>query len=173
VAYQWHWPNDTSRPGMVRHTYSVPPVPRLVAIGVGDHPRDPGERAFNRMSFTFTTALPSYDFSFVNGLVSDGQGAPIPLEGRGVLRVTFRQAQAHNDDGSSSLASKPRAHLGLSRMVSYAGAGDFEGVLTYGIGITWPNPRSNPQLAVRAYEVERIDSHGQHHYVVAIDVDAR
>jgi hypothetical protein len=174
VAYQWHWPNDTSHPGKVTHTYAVPPVPKLTAIGVGDHPRDPGERPFNRMSFTFSTAFPTYEFAFVNQLVSDGRGEPVPLEGLGVLKVTFRQAQAHSDDGTrSTIVSKPPAHLGLSRMVSYANAGDFEGVLTYGIGITWPNRHSNPQIAVRVYEVEKVNSHGQHVYVVAIDVDAR
>ena len=31
---------------------------------------------------------------------------------------------------------------------------------------------SNPQLAVRATEVEKVTNHGQHRYIVAIDVDA-
>ena len=34
--------------------------------------------------------------------------------------------------------SKPPANLGLSRMVAYAPAGDFEGYLTYGIGPYYP-----------------------------------
>jgi hypothetical protein len=42
-----------------------------------------------------------------------------------------------------------------------------------GIGIDWPNPRSNPQIPVRAHEVERITASGQHRNVVAIDVDCR
>jgi len=65
-----------------------------------------------------------------------------------VLVVRFDVAQAHSADGSrSTVASKPPASIGFRRMVSYAQAGDHEGVLTYGIGITWPNPRSNPQIA--------------------------
>ena len=38
--------------------------------------------------------------------------------------------------------------------------------------MTWPIPQSNPQIAVRATEVEKVTSRGQHLYVVAIDVDA-
>jgi hypothetical protein len=56
--------------------------------------------------------------------------------------------------------------------VSWAQAGDFEGGLTYGIGIAWPNPLSNPQFAVRAVEVGKATAQGQHRYVVAIDIDA-
>lgn len=171
VAYQWHWPNDGT--ASVQHTYAVPPVPALVRIAAGDHPRDPGERPFNRMSFTFTDAMPSYSFQFVDGLVGDANDQPIPLLGRGVLKVTFRQATAHNVDGTrSTILAKPSPHLGMRRMVDYAQAGDYEAVLTYGIGITWPVAQANPQIAVRAYEVVRVDPHGQRGYVVAIDVDA-
>lgn len=172
VAYPWHWPNDDGHPDSVTHSYQVPPVPQLVRIGVGDHPGDPGDRPFNRMSFTFTTAFPSYRIEFVDRLIGDGNGQTIPLEGLGVLKVTFRQARAHTEDGNSSILSRPPAHIGYTRMVDYAQGGDFEGVLSYGIGITWPIPHSNPQIAVRAYEVEQVTGQGQHVYVVAIDVDA-
>ena len=174
LAYQWNWPNDTGRPGVVQHTQHVPPVPALVTIGVGDHPSDPGERPFNRMSFTFDTGFPGYRFFFADRLYGDGTGEPIALAGRGVLVVRFSVARAHSADGTrSTITSQPPANLGLRRMVGYARAGDFEGVLTYGIGITWPNPRSNPQIQVRAYEVERVTAQGQHRFVVAIDVDSR
>jgi hypothetical protein len=61
----------------------------------------------------------------------------------------------------------------MSRMVTYAQSGDFEGYVSYGIGITWPHPGSNPQLAVRVYEVTYVNAQGVHRYVVAFDVDAR
>lgn len=173
IAYQWHWPNDPSRPGTVSHAYPVPPVPELVRVGVGDHPGDPGERPFNRMSFTFNTGFPSYQFRYVDRLVGDASGLPIPLEGRGVLTVSFREAQAHTPDGTKgTIISQPAPHLGLNRMVSYAIAGDYEAVLTYGIGIDWPATQANPQIAVRVYEVTMQTRQGQRRYVVAIDVDA-
>lgn len=172
VSYPWHWPGDVNRPGQVQHSYPVPPLPRLIAIGAGDHPAQQGERPFNRMSFTFTTAFPGYQFTFTRALVADPSGKPVKLAGNGVLKVTFRPAQAHTTSGRSSVIAQPPAQLGLNRMVSWAPAGDFEGVITIGIGISWPNPQSNPQFAVRAMEVEKVTAQGQHRYVVAIDIDA-
>jgi hypothetical protein len=173
LAYPWHWPNDVAAPGRVTHASAVPPVPELVQISVGSHPGESGERAFNRMSFTFATAFPSYRFEFAGKLVSDPSGKVIPLGGQGVLEVVFTHAQAHSADGTrSSIISQPAPRIGYQRMADYAQGGDFEGVLTYGIGITWPVPHSNPQFAVRAYEVETVTASGQHRYTVAIDIDA-
>jgi len=57
-------------------------------------------------------------------------------------------------------------------MTDYARAGDYEGVLIYGIGYTRAVLLSNPQTYVRAYEVEVVTTAGQHRYVVAIDINA-
>lgn len=149
-------------------------MPELVIIGAGDHPDDPGDRPYNRMSFSFTTGYPSYQFAYVDQLVADASGLPISLPGHGVLRIVFTPAQAHLQNGAAStIVSQPPASLGMSRMVGYAQAGDFEGHLTYGIGITYPIQQSNPQIQVRAYEVTYTNGQGTYRYVVAIDVDAR
>jgi hypothetical protein len=172
LAYPWHWPNDVARPGHVTHASAVPPVPELVQIKVGAHPAASGDRAYNRISFTFTSAFPSYQIAFASELVGDGSGKVIPLGGQGVLKVVFTGAQAHTADGTkSSIASQPSPSIGFQRMTDYAQAGDFEGVLTYGIGISWPTAHSNPQFLVRAYEQETVVG-GQHRYTVAIDIDA-
>jgi hypothetical protein len=173
LTYAWHWPNDVDAPGRVAHAAAVPPVPELVRISAGNHPGGTGEQPFNRMSFSFTTAFPGYRFAFVGKLLSDPGGSVIPLGGYGVLEVVFTGAQAHTADGTrSSVISQPASRIGYQRMTDYAQAGDFEGVLSYGIGITWPVEHSNPQFAVRAYEVETVTASGQHQYTVAIDVDA-
>ena len=172
ISYPWHWPNDVTRPASVPHAYPVPPVPELIAISSGGHPGEPGQRPYNRMSFTFTTAFPGYQAAFAGALVTDPGGRPIRLPGDGVLKVTFHEAQAHTATGGTSIVSQPPPGLGMTRMVSWAPVGDFEGALTYGIGIAWPIPQSNPQFAVRVTEVEKVTSQGQHRYVVAFDVDA-
>ena len=172
VAYDWRWPNADSGGARVPRGAFVP-VPQLTTIAVGDHPNDADDPPYNRMSFSFTTGFPGYQFLYVNELVADGSGQTIPLEGYGVLKIVFTPAQAHTTDGSAStVTSQPPAHLGLSRMAAYAQAGDFEGYLTYGIGITYPIRESNPQIKVRAYETTYVNGQ-QHRYVVAIDVDAR
>ena len=173
VSYPWHWPNDAGNPGSVVHSAKVPPVPKLVAISAGDHPGDPGEKyPYNRLAFAFTRGFPSYRFSFASTLAGDASGQTIPLAGKGVLHVTFNQAQAHTASGASSIASQPPAHLGLGRMVAWAPAGDFEGVLSYGIGVGWPASHANPQFPVRTVEVEKVTSQGQHLYIVAFDINA-
>ena len=172
LAYPWHWPNDAAKPGHVSHASAVPPVPELVQIKVGSHPAASGERAYNRISFTFTNAFPSYQIAFARNLVSDGSGKVIPLGGQGVLKIVFTGAQAHTADGTkSSVISQPSSSIGFQRMTGYAQAGDFEGVLSYGVGITWPAGHASQQLPVRAYEEETVAG-GQHRYIVAIDVDA-
>jgi hypothetical protein len=145
----------------VQHSYPVPPVPTLIAMRAGDHPSEPGDRPYNRMSFTFTGAFPSYQFSWVSALVSDPGGRPISLAGDDVLQVTFRQAQAHTVSGQSTVTSQPPSLLGFSEMVSLAQAGDFEGVLSYGIGARRAILQSNPQIPVRAVEVEQVQPRSQ------------
>jgi len=172
LAYPWHWPNDTAMPGRVTHASAVPPVPELIQIRVGSHPAASGDRAYDRISFNFTDGFPSYRIEFAGQLVSDPGGKVIPLGGQGVLHIVFAGAQAHTADGTkSSIISQPSSVIGFQRMTDYAQAGDFEGVLSYGIGITWPIAHSNPQFPVRAYEEETVAG-GQHRYTVAIDIDA-
>jgi hypothetical protein len=173
VAYPWHWPNDVARPGQVAHAYPVPPVSELVQISMGNHPADNGQLPYNRMSFTFTGAFPGYHFEWVRQLVGDASGTVVPLHGTDVLKIVFTKAQAHTADGTrSTIVSQPGRPTGYPSMTDFAQAGDFEGVLTYGIGVTRPVLSSNPQTMVRAYEVEVVTAAGQHRYIVAIDIDA-
>ena len=155
------------------HSYPVPPMPKLVPISVGYHPEEHGQLPHSRMSFTFTRAFPGYHFEWVTQLVSDASGKVVPLAGTDVLKVVFDQAQAHSADGTrSTIVSQPGRPIGYQSMTDYAQAGDYEGVLTYGIGSTRAVPLSNPQTYVRAYEVEVVTAAGQHRYVVAIDINA-
>jgi len=124
LAYPWHWPNDVTVPGRVTHAAAVPPVPELVQIKAGAHSAEAGERPFNRMSFTFTTAFPGYRFEFAGQLVSDPGGKVVPLGGQGVLKIVFTQAQAHTAGGTrSSVISQPGPRIGYQRMAGYAQGG--------------------------------------------------
>ena len=173
VAYPWRWPTGSVE-AAVGHTTSVPPVPELVMIGAANHPSDPNDRPYNRISFSFSNGYPSYRFMYVDHLVADPSGRVVALDGYGALRIVFNPAQAHTTDGTaSSIVSQPPAHLAMNRILSYAQAGDFEGYLTYGLGITYPIRESNPQIQVRVYEVTYVSARGDHRYVVAFDLDAR
>ncbi|MEO6200646.1 MAG: hypothetical protein ABIX44_05725 [Cryobacterium sp.] len=147
----------------------APPLPYLYSIGAGTHPS--ANPPYDQLSFRFQGGFPSYDIEYVPQLVAEGSGARIPLPGTdAILRVVFRQAQAHLENGGSSIISAPPAAIGHSAISRYAPAGDIEGFVTYGIGIG-RTAGTHPQTRVRVYEVERI-ALGKHLYVVAIQVDA-
>jgi hypothetical protein len=143
ITYDWAWPNNVMHPGTVKHSYRVPPLPVLRAISVGRHESD--HPAYDRISFTFAGTFPSYDLKWVSEVVADGSGQPVHLEGDGALRIRFTQAAAHDASGST-LDSAPPVHLGYPAISSYAQAGDFEGVLTYGVGNSRTIHESNGQI---------------------------
>lgn len=104
--------------------------------------------------------------------LAGGSGLPLPMPGTGaILKVIFHGAQAHAAYGkASAIKSSPAPSIGYRALTSYAPDGDFEGALSYGIGVGRPGA-AVPQTKVRVYEVAKIE-HGRHLYVVAIQLDA-
>ena len=176
VTHDWAWPGAAA-PFKTTHRNPVPlapppaePLPTLYTIGAGQHPSD--SPSYDQLSFRFNGAFPSYDISFVPKLLADGSGLPVPMPGTGaILKIVFHGAQAHTADGkASTIKSSPAPSIGYRALTRYAPAGDFEGVLSYGIGVGRPGT-AVPQTKVRVYEVEKIEQ-GRHLYVVAIQLDA-
>lgn len=170
IAQDWAWPG----PGQgIRVTHNDPPTPdskSLISIGAGQHPS--ASPAYDQLSFRFEGIFPSYTIKTVPELFMDASGFPIPMPGTGaILRVEFYGTEAHTPDGTAStIRSQPPEFLGYKALTSYRGAGDWEGVLSYGIGVGRPR-ETIPETKVRVYEVEKIEQ-GQHMYVVAIQLDA-
>ena len=151
VTYDWNVP---SREVRVEHRVDVPPVPELVEVRTGDHP----EGGFARITFAFRDAFPAYHFQYVREIVSDGEGAPIALPGNGFLTIVFTPARSNASNGGVQ-------RVGYRNLVSYVRAGNYEGYVTYGIGISVA-PGSDQVLPVRVGELTRPD--GSH--VVAVDI---
>lgn len=110
---------------------AAPTAPQLTAIRAGAHP------GFERLVFQFAGGVPSVrSVAWVPQVVADASGLPVPLQGRAFLRVVFSPATAHTEAGTSTLAGTlPRTYdFAVVRQV--AAAGDFENVLSFGIG-TW------------------------------------
>ena len=176
IVLDWTWPGP-GRPFTARHENPVPispppaaPLPALYAIGAGTHPAE--TPPYDQMSFRFLGGFPGYDIEFVPELTADGSGLPVPMPGTGaILKVVFHGAQAHTADGTAStITREPGPALGYPALTSYVPAGDFEGVLSYGIGVGRPTDPV-PETKVRVWEVEKIER-GQHVYVVAVQLDA-
>jgi hypothetical protein len=148
----------------VAHSFVPPPLRTLVAVYVGNHPGD--SPAFQRMSFYFRGGFPSYRVGYAPQVVSDGKGAPIPLPGNVFLNVVFTETQAHNDSGGSSVVAAPPASIAYPNLKGYAPAGDFEGYVTYGLGLQ----SGSGALPIRLGELKKSDGSGGFFYVVFVDV---
>ncbi len=171
VTYDWAVPSDQVS---IPHTVHAPiapspalPLPYLVAIYVGDHPES--DPQYQRISFYFRGAFPEYNLQYVASVGAEGSGAAIPLEGNAFLRVGFVSAQAHDNDGASTVKVEPETPLDLQNLKSYRSAGDFEGHVTYGLGIQVA-PASDQVLPIRAGELKKPDGAGGFYYVVYVDV---
>jgi hypothetical protein len=115
----------------VTQAAQAPAVSTLVAIRAAAHPETTPR--YERVVFEFIGPVPLITVQYVNQLIGDGSGLPVSITGRAILQVTMKPAQAHNDRGQSTAPT--RIKLNLRNVKEVASAGDFEAVLTYGIGV--------------------------------------
>lgn len=169
VAYDWGAPSDQVT---VPHSVPIldpsgPALPYLVAIYVGDHPE--ADPPYQRISFYFRGGFPEYNLQYVREVVQEGSGEPIDLQGNAFLRVGFVNAQAHDNAGETTLETAANPAIGFFNLKSYGSAGDFEGHLTFGLGLQVA-PDSDQVLLIRAGELTRPDGSGGFYHVVHVDV---
>ncbi len=99
----------------------------LVRVRAGRH------RGFDRVVFDFAGSKPAfYSVRYVRQ-VQDGSGQRVPVAGRAVLEVVV-MAAGHTESGSPTFPRPPsvRGFKALRQIVS---AGDFEGNVTFGVGL--------------------------------------
>jgi len=100
---------------------------RLTAIRTAHHAETPG---FDRIVFDFSDGIPSYDLTrqVTSAFVKDASGQPVTLDGSAGIKLVFRNASVQGvaDD------QKPR----LTAVREIAQLGNFEGVLSYGVGLS-------------------------------------
>jgi hypothetical protein len=164
VTYPFGVPTSTVT---VSNPAAAPDLPRLVAVYAADHPE--GSPAYQRVSFYFRGAFPSYRFGYVPTIVQDATGDPVSLDGGYFLSLVFDGAQAHDDTGNSTVARTPARPLDYSALLDLAPAGDFEGQVSYGLGVA---EAGDSAPAVRLGELKRPDGSGGYFFVVHVDVRA-
>jgi len=151
VTYDWAVPSGTVE---IKKPSGGTDQPTLTAIYVGNHPE--GAPAYQRISFYFRGSFPGYRFGYVPSVVSDAKGDVVPLPGNSFLRIVFVAARAHTDAGSSSITAAPPTTIGFQNLKGYAPAGDFEGYVTYGLGLQVA-PNSDQVLRIRVGELHKPD----------------
>jgi hypothetical protein len=120
-----------SAPVTVSHTVPVPPVPVVTAIKAAAH----SECGYDRLVLSLSGKMPSYTIRYVGRVIADPSGKVVSLPGARYLVITLRPTQAHRDSGASTLGRTVSAP-GFPRLVSYALAGDSEGVVTVAVGLS-------------------------------------
>ena len=108
-----------------------PPVATLVAIRAASHAE--ATPRYDRVVFEFRGPVPLIDVRYVNQLIADGSGLPVAITGNAILQLQMAPAQAHTQRGQPTAPSRITLRLPIVKQV--ARAGDFEGVVSYGIGV--------------------------------------
>jgi len=87
--------------------------------------------------FEFAGKLPtSYTVIPVASVAADASGKPVAIAGKTFLRVTFRGASAVcADSGRKTYPGPSSVTPRYAQLVDIEAAGDFEGYLTWGIGL--------------------------------------
>ena len=89
---------------------------------------------YDRVVFEFDGPVPAdFDVSFVPAIIGDPSGLPVPVIGQALLGVTFSLANGHDEDGN--VFTDAITTLGLKNVIQVVRSGDFEAVLSFGIGL--------------------------------------
>ena len=112
---------------------SAPEVPTLVDVRAGGH------TGYDRVVFEFRGPVPEHRIGYVDQLVQDGSGNPVSVAGAADLEVVFEGANAHNEDGSPTISPR-QFSPGLTAVKEVAQIGDFEAVVSHGIGVDRRRP---------------------------------
>jgi hypothetical protein len=99
----------------------------LFAIAAGCH------ATFDRFVIRARFATPGYSVRYVSQVVHDGSGNPVSLLGTKRIHVVIREARGHTSGGSNLLPGTLTPLCSNLRQVK--GAGDFEGVVSFGLGL--------------------------------------
>jgi len=118
-------------PGPVGEAEAGETMGQALLVGV----RAGRNKDFDRLVFDFRGPVPGVQVQYVRELVQDGSGHPIPLRGRAFVQIVIRPAAAHRDDGTPTLTGPLPDLTGFAAFRQIADAGDFEAVLTWGIGV--------------------------------------
>ena len=107
---------------------SAPVISKLTSIWAAHH------EGFDRVVFQFDGPVPARrDVAFVPEIIADASGLVVPMFGAAFLSVTFSDATNHDDLGTVFTAE--RTTCGLPNVIQVVRSGDFEAVLSFGIGL--------------------------------------
>jgi hypothetical protein len=107
----------------------------LTAVRTGKH------AGYDRVVFQFSGGIPVVKAERATAIYADPKGTKIPLPGRSFLHVVFRGASGFCPQPSHRTWTGPSAlTLHYPELLAVRAAGDFEGVLSFGLGLSARGP---------------------------------
>ena len=107
----------------------------LTTVRTGQH------AGYDRVVFQFSGGLPAVTAERVKAVYADANGAKIPLPGRSYLHVVFRGASGYCPQPAHRTWTGPSALTpDYPQLLAVKAAGDFEGYLSFGLGLAAQGP---------------------------------
>ncbi|MBL7496920.1 hypothetical protein I6A84_23585 [Frankia sp. CNm7] len=89
-----------------------------------------------------------------SALVQDGSGLPVAVRGQSFVQVVFQGTAAHDENGRPTAPRNLFPVPGTTNVVQIRSGGDFEGVVTYFIGLRAPAPPTGVHPTVQCSGTE-------------------
>ena len=108
----------------------APPVPLLMHVRTGEH------EGYDRITFEFEGERPGYRVEYVQPpITQDPSDLPVEIAGNAFLQIRLESAAAHNDSGEQTVDVRELTP-GLLSLLEAEQIGDFEGVVTWVLGLS-------------------------------------
>ena len=115
-------------------TTTAPAVPTLTQVSAAHH------YGHDQLVFQFRGGVPgTYSARYVSQVIRDASGLPVNVVGSALLQVRFTPAAGHNQKGIVTYGAMQRTYA-LPELIQVVNAGDFESVLSFGVGLAQKTP---------------------------------
>jgi hypothetical protein len=111
-----------------------PVVPTLTQVSATHH------AGYDELVFQFRGGVPAkYSARYVSQVIRDASGLPVNVVGSALLQVRFTPAAGHNQRGIVTYGAMQRTYA-LPELIQVVNSGDFESVLSFGVGLAQKAP---------------------------------
>jgi hypothetical protein len=108
---------------------TAPAVPTLTQVSAAHH------YGHDQLAFQFRGGVPAeYSARYVSQVIRDASGLPVNVVGSARLQVSFTPAAGHDEKSIVTYGATQRTYA-LPEIVQVVNSGDFESVLSFGVGL--------------------------------------
>ena len=113
---------------------TAPVVPTLTQVSAARH------YGHDQLVFQFRGGVPAkYSARYVSQVTGDASGLPVNVVGSARLQLRFTPAAGHNQKGIVTYGAMQRTYA-LPELIQVVNSGDFESVLSFGVGLAQRAP---------------------------------